>query len=461
MLLHDIERHSVESPDVIAIADGTQEISYGALLPKIRGRMSWLALHNCRCLAICGDNSADWILWDLAAAFSAIPVVPLPPFFSSEQTEHALKLSGVSHLAIADSLVTSDVSRHQSLPTGTAKITFTSGSTGSPKGVCLPLSGLENVAKSIAHMLGASYAGRHLCVLPLSILLENVAGVYTALMIGATVHVPPLATLGMANPFAPDFSCLLAGVDEKKITSIILVPELLRGLVSAIENTGIRPEMLNFVAVGGAKVPSVLLESAVRLGLPVFEGYGLSECGSVVSLNTPSAMRPDTVGRFLDHVQAIVTPEGDIMIENACFLGYLGDNAPRSGSFATGDIGKIDTDGFLSLSGRRKNLIITGYGRNISPEWIESLLLAQPGIRQAVAYGDAQADVHALIVPMTPAAINVSASVDAVNKKLPVYARIAKFDVIPPLTFDGGFLTSNGRLRRENILQYYQRERAT
>lgn len=453
-IIRAIEEKSRLMPQRAALSDGGRIITYAELPAAIQQMAGKLLAADCKRLAIAGDNSIEWIISDLAALACGIPVIPLPPFFTPAQRQGVLESSGATHIALGAALVPAALSLQPLLPDGTDKITYTSGSTGAPKGVCLPQDGLEAVATSIGAILGSQHVGKHLCVLPLGVLLENVAGVYTALMTGATVCVPALAVIGFQNPFRPDFAALLRAIVERKATSIILVPELLRGLMAEIRKFGLPPKGLTFAAVGGAKVAPELLTQAQQLGLPVYEGYGLSECGSVVSLNTPSMARTGSAGRLLPHVRAHVDSSGEIVIDNPCFLGYLGDAPRRSGGFATGDIGHIDDEGFVTLQGRRKNLIITSFGRNISPEWVESVLLSQPQIRQAVVYGDGESALKALVVPAAADA-DIKSAIAQANSQLPAYAHIADIREVPPLTAENGFLTGNGRIKRTTVLNHF------
>lgn len=457
-LIEAIHHHANRAPAHPALVCGDREITYAQLAREIIARKAALQDAGCRLLAIEGDNAPDWILWDLAAVAANVPTLPLPPFFHPQQRAFVLQIADVSHSAQGVALTPLSGGATAPLPPATAKITFTSGSTGTPKGVCLSQSGLEDVAASIGQVLGPAYAGRHLCVLPLAILLENVAGVYAALMMGATVCIPSLSSIGMADPFRPDFAALAAAINDSRATSVILVPELLRGLLAFTAASKTAYPSLKFIAVGGAKVAPELLQTAHALGLPVYEGYGLSECGSVVSLNTPDAARAGTAGRLLPHIRAI-TKDGEIVILNPAFTGYMGE-PPATGDFATGDLGEIGADGFVTLSGRKKNLIITSFGRNISPEWGESLLLAQPEIAQAVVYGDAAPHLSALVVPRAPDSA-VQAAIDRVNSQLPDYAQIRDFTAVPPFTAADGTLTGNGRIRRNNILQKHGKTNMT
>ena len=427
----------------LALIGNTVKYTYGDLTSEIEQRAS--ILKSVGILGLALDNGPEWILWDLAAISAGVPCVPIPPFFSPTQRVHSLKLAGVTHVLSPTGLDDTGISSGGRIPENTAKITFTSGTTGEPKGVCLSQAGLEQVALSLVEVLGTKLADRHLSILPLAVLLENVAGVYATLLAGGTICLPSLRTIGFANPFQPDFLKLSAYMAEHKITSAILVPELLRGLVTS------RPKLptLKFLAVGGSKVSPLLLATARKYGLPVYEGYGLSECGSVVALNTPSQNLQDSVGKVLPHIK-LDEENGEIVIKNPAFLGYI--NQPYEGSFSTGDLGNVDDKGFLHIAGRKKNILITSYGRNISPEWVESVLLTQPEILQTVIYGDAQPFLSALIVPSSHM-VDVTEAIRRANSFLPDYAQIKNYQIVTPFNAADGTLTGTGRPRREEIFK--------
>lgn len=440
---HILAAINSQDPGKLALIGDTTKYTYGDLTAEIQQRASMLM--NVSVLGLALDNGPEWILWDLAAISAGIPCVPIPPFFSPTQRAHSLKLAGVTHVLSPTGLDDTGISLGGMIPEGTAKITFTSGTTGEPKGVCLSQKGLEQVALSLIEVLGTELADRHLSVLPLAVLLENVAGVYATLLAGGTIYLPSLRTIGFANPFQPDFLNLSGYIAEHKITSAILVPELLRGLIAG------RPKLptLKFVAVGGSKVSPLLLAAARKHGLPVYEGYGLSECGSVVALNTPTYSLQDSVGKVLPHIK-LEEKNGEILIKNPAFLGYV--NQPYEGSFSTGDLGNIDDNGFLHIAGRKKNILITSYGRNISPEWVESILLTQPEILQAVVYGDAQPFLSALIVPSSHIS-NIEEAINRANSFLPDYAHIKNYQVVTPFNAADGTFTGTGRPRREEIFK--------
>jgi long-subunit acyl-CoA synthetase (AMP-forming) len=132
---------------------------------------------------------------------------------------------------------------------------------------------------------------------------------------------------------------------------------------------------------------------------------------------------------------------------------------PRDGEWiATGDLGRLDADGFLYIEGRRKHVLITSYGRNVSPEWPEAELVAGRAIAQAAVFGEAQPRLCALVVPAEPGLPDaaIDAQVRAANARLPDYARIVRWlRADAPFTPQNGLATANGRPRRDALWKAY------
>src|SRR3546814_875250 len=159
---------------------------------------------------------------------------------------------------------------------------------------------------------------------------------------------------------------------------------MLRAMVGALATGKLAaPEGLRLAAVGGAAVGRTLLKQAHALGVPAYEGYGLSEGASVQTLNLPRANRPGSAGSALPHAHLRIAPDGEIEISGSVFAGYLGQTDVPLEWWPTGDLGHLDDDGFLHVHGRKKHILITGFGRNVSPEWVETEIRAEPQILQA------------------------------------------------------------------------------
>ncbi len=470
-----------ETPHRAALHDGCSEVSYSELVQKVDRFAKSLRAHRCRIAGLLADNGIDWIVADLAALENGTTLVPLPPYFSESQVRHVIEASSMDTVILdkvscerfphAAAFVRHD-SEHENLcllrrPPGieadhscadaAAKITFTSGSTGQPKGVRLAADTIDQVALRLCGAFADIDIARHLCVMPLATLLENIAGVYVPLMLGTTVHVPSLGSLGLYGSSRIDARRFKQTVDAVAAESLIVQPQLLRELTAAAAGDLGVPS-LKFVAVGGARVAVSDLYDAAAVGIPAFQGYGLSECASVVALNRPGAARPGSVGKPLDGVDVSISPDGEILVGNQSMLGYLGETEHAGSAIATGDLGHLDDDGFLHVTGRRKNVFITSFGRNVSPEWPEAELLHQPEIAQACVFGEAQPFNTAIVCIADPSVTprSVADAILSANRGLPDYARVADFVIADePFSVANGLLTETGKPRREAIALRY------
>lgn len=471
-------RHYAEkTPQRIALQDQDNALSYADLLATVEQLATRLQATSPRVVGLLADNGTAWALADLAALAAGITIIPLPLFFSPGQIAHVIRTAGIDQvltdqparlmaalqLATVDSeafhgplqIVSLPATAGCELPPGTHKVTFTSGTTGEPKGVCLGREEMETVAESLRQASAANCADRHLCLLPLATLLENIGGIYTPLLAGATICLPGLADVGLAGSSGLNVGRLIVALEKWQASSAIMVPQMLQAVVTAGQ-AGIEiPQTLRYLAVGGAPVATRLIDDAQALGLPVFEGYGLSECASVVAVNRPGDNRPGSVGRPLPHLRLAFAEDDEILIHDVRWRGYLGDATTPTGEnfIATGDLGHLDADGFLHLTGRKKNIFITSFGRNVAPEWVERELVSRFPILQAAVFGEARPFNSAVIFAHPSAAPeSIAAALAEANEQLPDYARIrAWIPAAAPFTPANGMATANGRLRRNGI----------
>ncbi|CAK15537.1 AMP-binding protein [Pseudomonas entomophila] len=468
-----LSAYARDHAEAVAVQGQTRRYTYQQLLGEIGLRAHALRRQPAGTLVLALDNGPELLFWDLAALFAERPCVIVPLFFSAAQFDHCIAQSGASTVLCsaqwAAQLARTGFAQEGEfwvrerptgprLPEGTAKITYTSGSTGNPKGVCLSAEAMLRVARELEIASRPTEPQRYLAVLPVGVLLENL-GVYAALMAGACVQLYPQQQLGMGGASQVDFKRLLGAIALSGAQSLILVPQLLMGLVTAIERGLMRVGPLRFVAVGGARVAPSLLARAEALGLPVFEGYGLSECASVVALNRPGAIRRGSVGKPLPHVQVRIAEDGEVLVAGSTLLGYLEDTPVMDEWWATGDLGHLDEEGYLYLDGRKKHQFITSFGRNVNPEWVEAELTQSGVIAQAFVHGEALPHNLALLWPLDPAASNeaIEQAVQQCNAQLPDYARVHAWRRLPaPFSTRDETLTANGRPRREAILQLYQ-----
>lgn len=462
--------------DTAALDSGQHTLHHAALSAEVEALAAQLRKQQTRVLATLMDNGPAWVVADLAAARAAVVHVPLPVFFTAAQVQHALRAAGVDTVLTTPAFAaqwsaptTPAVVATQTLawvrltaapvalPAGTAKITFTSGTTGAPKGVCLGATGMAQVADSLVQAMAPLDIQRHLCALPFAVLLENLAGVLAPLRRGATLITLPLQQLGLVGSCSFDAVVFNATVAQHRPHSVILLPQMLRAWVGTLQHSGQRaPAGLKFVAVGGAAVGAELLHAARAVGIPAYEGYGLSEGASVQTLNLPGADLPGSAGKALPHASVRVAADGELLVSGPLFLGYLGDTTPPPAWWPTGDLGRIDSQGFVHVHGRKKNVLITAFGRNVSPEWVETGLRSHPAVAQAVVLGDGEPALSAVLWPMAASMSDAALqqAVDRANAPLPDYARVHRWvRAQAPFTAESGLATANGRPQRAQVAQ--------
>ncbi len=475
VILEALAEHAVRKADAIALRDSTSSLNYRDLWQRIGELADDLEDSGSRRIALAANNGIPWAVADLACMRAGITLVPLPPFFTKLQVEHVLAEADIE-LILTDAAHANDwrddgrfnrvavsadlfgFHRKSAFIADVAafdgKITFTSGSTGAPKGVMLSNDSIAATSEGIVSALGKLAPQQHLSVLPLSTLLENIAGLYAPLMNGSQSLLPDDGEVGLGGA-SLDIERFCDLLNKSTADTLILVPQLLTAVVTLVELGMLELSTFRLIAVGGGRVASQLLERASALGLPVCEGYGLSECCSVLTLNLPGEQRPGAVGRPLKHARIRLADDGEILVAAPRMAGYL--NAPQTESswYGTGDLGHFDEDGFLYIDGRKRNVFITAYGRNVNPEWPEAALTQHASIAQALVVGESREHNLALLwlrFPQTDE--EVASAVATANAELPEYAQIHQWLVLPtplPETLQ----TSNGRLRRSRALEEY------
>jgi long-subunit acyl-CoA synthetase (AMP-forming) len=481
-ILATLAQHAVTRPKACALRSHSCQFSYSVLSSSVESVHARLRKTPLRRVGLYVNNSPAWAVLDFALQSLGATCIPLPGFFSNGQLLNAVRDAGI------DTLITDTPQRLMSLfpnaplhplpstamasmwsvtlparelpqlPADTAKITYTSGTTGDPKGVCLTQHTLDTVAQSLVERLQVTPQERHLALLPLSVLLENVAGLYAPLLAGAVTTLLPLESLGILGATGIDPPLLAQSLRTQQPTSLITLPQVLHVLVALCEQ-GLRLPSLRLVAVGGAPVSPRLLERAARQGLPVYEGYGLSECGSVVAVNVPGQQRNGSVGRPLPHVRIRVAGDGEILLCGTAFGGYVGGTAHASTTeWPSGDRGFLDQEGYLHITGRKKNMFITSFGRNVAPEWVERELTLHPLIAQAVVFGEGRPWPAAVLVPRRNESTfeELQSAIATINPTLPDYARVGAFVIADePFSIHNLEYTATGRPRRDTLWQRY------
>jgi long-chain acyl-CoA synthetase len=242
---------------------------------------------------------------------------------------------------------------------------------------------------------------------------------------------------------------------------------------------------LRFFISGGAPLPVAVAEFFHACGVLVLEGWGMTETCGASTFNLPTAFQFGAVGQPLPSVDVAIAEDGEVLVRGPTVMaGYWRDAAATAealdaqGWLHTGDIGRFDSDGFLRITGRKKELIVTSGGKKIAPLHIEAALTSRAMIRQAVLFGDGQRHIVALIVP-DEAALRAFAKtrgldglgwaelvahpevytmvreeLDAVNAGLAGFETIRRFALLSaPLTIDAGELTPTLKPRRARIAE--------
>jgi long-subunit acyl-CoA synthetase (AMP-forming) len=467
-LFDKMARCAAEDGGRIALSDADGPMTRAELLARVAGLRETLRDGPDR-IGLFAANGRHWAIGMLAAIAAGKTVVPLPTFFSSPQLGHVVRDAGVQLIladpstwprAVQSGVTARLIGPGRVPPFGTWEVTagsgvviYTSGSTGRPKGVRHGESQLLFMTDALAEAISASSADRYLSLLPLPQLLETLCAIFVPAHVGAAVHFAPEIAEGIGRGTVAGVA---AAFERHRPTVSVLVPQLLALWLAELGPAGRAPQSVRLVAVGGAPTPSAMAEAAWSRGIPVHEGYGLSECCSVVAMNRPGRRQAGTCGRVLTGV-AIAIDDGEIVVTGPSVMdGYLHQGA-KPALWRTGDLGSLDPDGVLTVHGRKDNLIVRASGRNISPEWIETLLLADGRIAHCALVDTGRDGLAAVIIPRPSAWPWFEALGDAERltyvrtrcQGVPDYA-IPRHCVVVAVheAADLDLLTSNGRIRR-------------
>ena len=412
---------------------------------------------------------------------------------------------------------------------GLATIIYTSGTTGFPKGVMLSHRNMLSNVHDAPRVLPLGADDVSLSFLPLSHGFERTTGLYTPLSVGGSIAygggtvsllrdlaevrptllccVPRVLELvyrrvlgeresaGFAKRQLLDWALALGkSVGTRRVEERAIPPlhQLQLQLIDRIVFQKLRHTLggrIRFLVSGGAPLNAEIARFFYGIGVTVYEGYGLTEAGPVISCNRPGQTRLGTVGIALPQVEVKIDTDGEICARGPNIMaGYYQrpeDTAAvldADGWLHTGDVGTIDSDGFITITDRKKDLIITASGENIAPQPIEGALKQDPLIEEACLIGDKRPFVTALLVPNQALVETLARKngvsgdwqtvlshqtvqglfrdrVNAVNKTLPTPARIRQFRVLDqPFSQDRGELTPTMKVRRRHVLETRQEQ---
>ncbi|MFG3504787.1 AMP-dependent synthetase/ligase [Streptomyces sp. NPDC047821] len=343
-------------------------------------------------------------------------------------------------------------------PRDGAAIVYTSGTTGPPKGVRLTHGNLGAVQDATLPFIEGGPGDRTYLYLPLAHLLAQLIQFSTLLYGGELCY------------FGGRVEDVVTELAEARPTHLPSVPRLFEKVHGMARAFGATPEQvrealggrLRWALTGAAPIAPETLDFLAGCGIQVYEGYGMTESGGVISLNRPGAVRHGTVGRPVPGCEVRIAGDGEVLARGPMVAaGEVADD----GWLHTGDLGALDGDGFLTITGRKKDLIITSSGKNVSPAEVELLIERAPVVSHAVMAGDRRPYPVALITVdadavrgLDAAAVRdlVQEAVDAANAQVSRPARIRAFTVLDEdFSVAAGVLTPTLKVRRKAVLERY------
>ena len=372
-------------------------------------------------------------------------------------------------------------------PAQLATILYTSGTTGEPKGVMLSHGNLISNARATLEAFGHEPEDLRLCWLPLSHVFARTCDLYITLVAGTSLALAEAPETVMANckQVRPTLMCGVPYFFEKVQRTLCeqgreqepqALADAFGGRIRALTS-------------GGAALPDHVARFYHQRGVMLVQGYGLTESSPVITVSTPRHMKIGTVGRPVPGVEVRIADDGEILTRGPhVMLGYWNKpqataEAIRDGWLHTGDLGELDPDGYLRITGRKKEIIVTAAGKNVAPVYLEALLTEDPLIQQAMVVGDGRKFLAALIVPApealraeiiarripvsTPAEALRHPQVLALNEEhirarlaaVSHYEQVGKFTLLPrAFSIDQGELTPTLKLRRGVIQEHFARE---
>ncbi len=326
-----------------------------------------------------------------------------------------------------------------------ATLIYTSGTTGDPKGVMLTHNNFISNVIASSNCVRVDTSDTFLSHLPLSHVFERMSGYYLPIYNGSVIayaesidmvsqnmtEVHPTIMISVPRLFEKIYDRIYDGAQQSTGIKKRLVFWAfgVADKVSACKREGLKPSglllwqyglakklvftklgdklggSLRFFISGGAPLPQKVAEFFYGTGYPIYEGYGLTETAPVLAVNYPDHIKFGTVGPVLEGVEIKIAEDGEILAKGPNIaLGYYNNQAATDeafvdGWFYTGDVGELDSNNYLKITDRKKDIIVTAGGKNIAPQHLENLLKMDKYIGEAMLYGDRMKFISALLVP--------------------------------------------------------------
>lgn len=390
--------HAHAEQDIIDVG-GTgvvRQATFGELVTDVTawvGALARAGVATGDAVGVAGPNGLDWVRADLALyALGARPVgLPLSELDGGPQASleryhlHAIIVvgdhDGVYHggIPVADRARVFLGSTPQPLPDEAATVVFSSGTTGSLKGLVITGDGVQHVTKESGSLWHVTDADRILVVLPMSSFQQRLL-CYIAIIFGASICiVPPERMYQQMVALQP---------------TVILGPPSFFELIPRVKDwRRIYGGAARLLLTGSAPVPIALLEHAATQQIPLYEVYGSTEIGWI-AMNLPGQNRIGTAGRLVPNVEVRIADDGQVWARSTTnqAVGYLWEDTGAQaqtfvdGWVCTGDLGVLDDDGYLQLNGRMKNVLITSSGVKLNPAGLERRIEEHPDVVAAVVF---------------------------------------------------------------------------
>lgn len=418
-----------------------------ALLIHFSARLRALGLNRGEHVAIVGENSPQWAISYFAAIWAGAIAVPLDARAKTEHIKQVLALSdsrfliasgrfaealsntgAVEHVIQMDKVLETQTNTEETVPAeksdpeNIADIVFTSGTTGNPKGVMLSHGSIMSNLETLYRAFPITDEDTAFSILPIHHVYERIGGILLSFYCGQRVFFPRsikpremLSDLKVARPSVwlntpLIIERLLQRIEQTKAKNFFTraLPSSLFGKM-AKKRLGL--DRLKLIVSGGAALSEPASEGLEKYGFPLLQGYGMSETSAVISANPFSKPKNASGGMVLENSEVEIRDTDAEGIGEICVRGssvmkgyYKNPGATREilsddGWLRTGDLGYFDHEGYLYITGRKKSVIVTRGGKNISPEEIEEKLTPLETVEEAIVFSPDDERIQAVIFP--------------------------------------------------------------
>ncbi len=475
------------------------------------------------------DSGAGWIFYDNAAKRDLLTGLVTPQDADEDTRQQGLRLVALEVNATADGGTNLEALIDGATPSAddglerfrgrvgrddTASIIYTSGTTGDPKGVVLSHWNFVSNILACQKLYPLGEEDRALSFLPLSHVFERTVD-YLFFHRGVSIHYSPAIerVAGLMPKVRPTVLCSVPRLYESAYMRIqanfATQPRTRRRLIDWALKVGRRRAerggaalrgqiadrlvfrkikerfggCLRFTISGGAPIADEVGAFFDAIGIRLYQGYGLTETAPVLAVEYPGAARRGSVGTAAPGVELRIDDDGEILARTEGLMqGYW--NQPEAtaeaidpdGWFHTGDIGRLDDDGYLYITDRKKDLLVTSGGKNVAPQPIEQMMVTHPAVAQVVVVGDGYPYLNALVVPnyaappppfagLAPDELRrdprlqdtIQRLLGKVNERLPAHERVRRFRLLErELTIQDGEITPTLKVRRKIVSERYR-----